>query len=359
MRSIRRVKRRGRASACRARRRPACGRRASRAARGRRARPGAAAARELRRASSGGSAAAAARDHAERLEELARARPALSTMPSAHGDAQRDLEGRVARLGVERPRAGRRRRCRRRQSCSPSPTPRYGSSSTMSGAVRATSSTAVLRRAGGADRHEPGLGAQQRHEPGADGRLGVDDGDAGHATHSPRRPLSSLSVSGEYREMRDERPGTARTDQAVRRRPAGPRRRRPGRPRRRVLRPARPERRRQDNAHLRRSATSSASPAARHDVFGHDHDTNAAGAPADRPRRAGRQPRPLPRRRGDAGLPRRLLRHDPPRRPPSSRRDDGRLRPAREGRPRARPSSPAACAAASCSPARSCTSRGW
>ena len=61
------------------------------------------------------------------------------------------------------------------------------------------------------------------------------------------------------------------------------------------------------------------------------HDTKR-GAQRDRPGRAGRQPRPLPDRRGDAALPRRLLRHDARRRAPPGARDDGRLRPARQGR---------------------------
>ena len=52
---------------------------------------------------------------------------------------------------------------------------------------------------------------------------------------------------------------------------------------------------------------------------------------AHRAGRAGRQPRPLPRRRGDAALPRRLLRDGPRPRPAPGRGDDGRLRPAREG----------------------------
>ena len=45
----------------------------------------------------------------------------------------------------------------------------------------------LLRRAGGANGDEAGLRAQQRGEPGANGRLGVDDGDAGHARHVPSR----------------------------------------------------------------------------------------------------------------------------------------------------------------------------
>ena len=75
-----------------------------------------------------------------------------------------------------------------------------------------------------------------------------------------------------------------------------------------VLRPARPERRRQDHAdqrglqpdpgHRRRGARVRRA------------GRLAAGAQLGRARRAGHQPRPLPDRRGDAGLPRRLLRHD-------------------------------------------------
>ena len=74
------------------------------------------------------------------------------------------------------------------------------------------------------------------------------------------------------------------------------------------------------------------------------------GAADDGPRRAGRQPRPLPRRGGDARLPRRLLRDEPPARGAPRAGDDGRLRPAREGRgpgaePLGRDAAPAAAGA--------------
>src|SRR3954462_15259644 len=125
-----------------------------------------------------------------------------------------------------------------------------------------------------------------------------------------------------------------RAHEALRQRLPRARPLRPRGVRRRVLRSARSQRRRQDDAHQRRVQPDP------NDVRRHPRLRRAArldgGAEDDRPRRAGREPRPLPRRRGDAALPRRLLRHDARRSAAPGGRDDGRLRPAREGaRPRA------------------------
>src|SRR4051794_14951506 len=155
----------------------------------------------------------------------------------------------------------------------------------------------------------------------------------------PVRAKGSLNERRGYRETcgrthTDARARALALHQALRRWPAGAGRRRPRRPGGRVLRAARPQRRRQDDADLR-------------GLQPHPYDLGRGarvrpsardqrGAADDRPRGAGHQPRPLPRRGGDARLPRRLLRDEPRRRPPASERDDRRLRPAREGRrPRA------------------------
>ncbi|CAA9484103.1 MAG: Efflux ABC transporter, ATP-binding protein, partial [uncultured Solirubrobacteraceae bacterium] len=100
-------------------------------------------------------------------------------------------------------------------------------------------------------------------------------------------------------------------------------------PGRRVLRPARPERGGKDDAHL--VGLQPPDP----DVRAHRglrararHDGRAA---ARGPGRAGREPRPLPRRGGGPALPRRLLGHEPGAGAPARGRDDGDLRPHRQG----------------------------
>ena len=80
----------------------------------------------------------------------------------------------------------------------PSPSPRYGSSSTMSGALRATSSSAVLAPAGGADRHEAGLGAQQHRRARREWPAGGRRWRCG-SRHAPSQPMlkTYLKVSSD------------------------------------------------------------------------------------------------------------------------------------------------------------------
>src|SRR5919198_3673448 len=144
-----------------------------------------------------------------------------------------------------------------------------------------------------------------------------------------RRLSATLGV-----DAANARPRALSADKALRQRASGPRPLRPRGPRRRLLRPPRPQRRRQDDAHQRgvqpHPRHERRRPRLRHAA------SRARRAAHGRPRRAGREPRPLPRRRGDAALPRRLLRHGPRDGAAPRHGDDGRLRPAREGR-RARP----------------------
>ena len=126
----------------------------------------------------------------------------------------------------------------------------------------------------------------------------------------------------------------------LRRRDRRPRRPRSRGARGRVLRPARSQRRRQDDA----------------DQLGLQPDPDDrrpdlglrlrarldGGAAPRRRRRAGPEPRPLPDRPRVARLPRRLLRDERRRLRPPGGRDDRRLRPPREGRTPGPRSSPAA-----------------
>ena len=304
----------GPCAASRRRRPAACGRRAWRAARGRpgstrwaaasscsrRSGGSAVSPRATRRIASNSSAAARGL-----VDDAVRARDAGEQLDLVVGQRRvDDHRAAVARLGLEPAAAA---RCRRRRAGGARAAPRPGARGRASSGASATPGAAPTGTS-------PRLGAQEQREPGADRRLGIDDSDAGH--------------------VRDTVPGRLQPDLNARlRRPANveavpPRRarargltkryddgflaldaRRPDGRRRRVLRPARPERRRQDDADLRRLQ-----PDPRHRGRGarvRPPARRARGAPADRPRRAGRQPRPLPRRGGDAALPRRLLRDGP------------------------------------------------
>src|SRR4051812_4778517 len=222
----------------------------------------------------------------------------------------------------------------RRMSCRPSPVPSRGSTRTRSGALRAATSSASSALPALATGTRPGSPRSSAKRPARTAGWGSTM--ATRVTHRtfPAEGKDTLNFARGYREMdvgtdSDAGPRARAPDQALRRRPARARRGRPDRPRRRVLRAARAQRRRQDDAdlgrlqpdpdHLGRGAR--VRPRAR----------DQPGAADDRARRAGHQPRPLPRRGGDARLPRRLLRHEPRRRPPPGERDDRRLRPAREG----------------------------
>src|SRR3954471_14080249 len=222
----------------------------------------------------------------------------------------------------------------RRISCRPSPVPSRGSTRTRSGALRAATSSASSALPALATGTRPGSPRSSAKRPARTAGWGSTM--ATRVTHRtfPAEGKDTLNFARGYRETdvgtdSDAGPRARAPDQALRRRPARARRGRPGRPRRRVLRAARAQRRRQDDAdlgrlqpdpnHLGRGAR--VRPRARHQP----------GAADDRARRAGHQPRPLPRRGGDARLPRRLLRHEPRGRPPPGERDDRRLRPAREG----------------------------
>src|SRR3954468_17738631 len=222
----------------------------------------------------------------------------------------------------------------RRMSCRPSPVPSMGSTRTRSGALRAATSSASSALPALATGTRPGSPRSSAKRPARTAGWGSTM--ATRVTHRtfPAEGKDTLNFARGYREMdvgtdSDAGPRARAPDQALRRRPARARRGRPDRPRRRVLRAARAQRRRQDDAdlgrlqpdpdHLGRGAR--VRPRAR----------DQPGAADDRARRAGHQPRPLPRRGGDARLPRRLLRHEPRRRPPPGERDDRRLRPAREG----------------------------
>src|SRR3954468_7024535 len=227
----------------------------------------------------------------------------------------------------------------RRMSCRPSPVPSMGSTRTRSGALRAATSSASSALPALATGTRPGSPRSSAKRPARTAGWGSTMATRVMQRTFPAQGKDTLNFARGYRETdvgtdRDAGPRARAPDQALRRRPARARRGRPRRPRRRVLRAARAQRRRQDDAdlgrlqpdphHLGRGARVRPSPR---------HQRRAS---ADRPRRAGHQPRPLPRRGGDAGLPRRLLRDEPRRRPPPGERDDRCLRPAREGaRPRA------------------------
>src|SRR3954447_17256164 len=133
----------------------------------------------------------------------------------------------------------------------------------------------------------------------------------------------AASVEGRAR-SRSPRP-----DQALRRRSAPPVRLRPDHSRRDVLRSARAQRRGQDHADL--GGLQPHPDHRRGDPRVRRAARLAGRPPAHRPGRAGRQPRPLPRRVGDARLPRRLLRHVAGGRAAPGAGADGRLRPRREG----------------------------
>ena len=135
----------------------------------------------------------AAGDGAQRLEQLVGRRLLVDDAVGA-GDAQRDLERGVARLGVGDD---------ARAAVAGDATAKL--QTIVDAEVRLEQDDVgrrardelerLLRRAGGADGHEAGLRAQQRGEPGANGRLGVDDGDAGHAGTFPAgRSSDSLNV---------------------------------------------------------------------------------------------------------------------------------------------------------------------
>src|SRR5215210_4590661 len=225
----------------------------------------------------------------------------------------------------------------RRMSCSPSPVPSSGSTRTMWGAVRATSSSASSTLPAEPTGTSPGSERSSAESPARTAGCGSTIMIRVTGRTLPGRAKGGLNIAPGYRGRRARthaRPRAEPPYQAVRRRAACPRRGRPRRPGGRVLRTAGAQRRGQDDAdlgrlqphphHVRRGARVRPSP------------RDQRGAGDDRPCRAGHQPRPLPRRRGDARLPRRLLRHEPGRRPPPGRRDDGCLRPARQGgRPRA------------------------
>ena len=124
---------------------------------------------------------------------------------------------------------------------------------------------------------------------------------------------------------------------------------RPGTRRRRVLRPARTQRRGQDDAD-RVGVQHRPADCGRADGL-RSRLPDQGGPPTDRPGRAGDQRRPLPVGPATARLPRRLSRHRTQDRGAPCRRTAGAVRP-RRTRPTAGPTNcPAACSADSCSPA--------
>ena len=130
-----------------------------------------------------GQCAEALGHHAQRLEELV-GRGLLVDDAVGARHAQRDFQRRIARLGVgDHARAAVGGDAAAELQTIADAEVRLEQNDVRRGAR--DEFERLLRRAGGTDRHEAGLGAQQRHEPGANGRLGVDDGDAGHARHPP------------------------------------------------------------------------------------------------------------------------------------------------------------------------------
>ena len=260
---------RGPSAGSRRRRRPACRRRASRAARGRRAR------RCARRASScarvsGGSARPAARDVPDRLEQLVRAARPCRRSRRRPPRAQAPGPRRRRRPCRGSPRRSARSALSRRHTAMPSPSREL--------MVEQHDVRALAARAGRTRRRRPraaptgtmpGSERSSIPSPARTAGCGVDDRDARHASgRSQARVNSDLNAANVGR----------RAAARPRAHPASPSatttgflaldRGRPVDRRRRVLRPARPERRRQDHAdprglqpdpgHGRRGARSSA-----------------------------------------------------------------------------------------------------
>src|SRR3954452_9327483 len=163
----------------------------------------------------------------------------------------------------------------RRMSCRPSPVPSRGSTRTRSGALRAATSSASSALPALATGTRPGSPRSSAKRPARTAGWGSTM--ATRVTHRtfPAEGKDTLNFARGYREMdvgtdSDAGPRARAPDQALRRRPARARRGRPRRPRRRVLRAARAQRRRQDDAdlgrlqpdphHLRRGAGVRASP---------------------------------------------------------------------------------------------------
>ena len=122
----------------------------------------------------------AARHHADRLEELLR-RGGLVDQPVGAGDARGDRQGRVAGGAVEHDPGGGVERTQAAARPEAVAVEQLGVEKDDVRALTRHQLEAVMGTHGGADRDEPGLGAQQHGETGANGRLRVDDHDSRHA----------------------------------------------------------------------------------------------------------------------------------------------------------------------------------